>query len=72
MLADISLHKPITLAEAIAYEYIDLDDPKLGLSANTIQRMKSLFRPTTGDNESSLNLIRIKRSGEYLTDINLS
>ncbi|CAF3706455.1 unnamed protein product [Rotaria socialis] len=72
MLADISLHKPITLAEAIAYEYIDLDDPKLGLSTNTIQRMKSLFRPTTGDNESSLNLIRIKRSGEYLTDINLS
>ena len=31
MLADISPHKPITLAEAIAYEYIDLEDPKLGL-----------------------------------------
>ncbi|CAF1071080.1 unnamed protein product [Rotaria magnacalcarata] len=72
MLAAISLHKPITLAEAIAYEYIDLDDPKLGLSTDTTQRMKSLFRPTTVDDESSLNLIRIKRSGEYLTDINLS
>ncbi|CAF4036194.1 unnamed protein product, partial [Rotaria sp. Silwood1] len=27
MLADISPHRPITLAEAIAYEYIHLDDP---------------------------------------------
>ncbi|CAF0820843.1 unnamed protein product [Rotaria sordida] len=72
MLADISPHKPITLAEAIAYEYIDLDDPKLGLSNDTIQRMKNLFRPLLYDDESTLNLIRIKRSGQYLTDFNLS
>ncbi|CAF3864826.1 unnamed protein product [Rotaria sp. Silwood2] len=71
-LADISPHKPITLAEAIAYEYIHLDDPKLGLSNDTIQRMKNLFRPLSfGDDESTLNLIRIKRSGQYLTDFNL-
>ncbi|CAF0923551.1 unnamed protein product [Rotaria sordida] len=72
MLADISPHKPITLAEAIAYGYIDLDDPKLGLSNDTIQRMKNLFRPLLYDDESTLNLIRIKRSGQYLTDFNLS
>ncbi|UJR10546.1 hypothetical protein I4U23_014746 [Adineta vaga] len=70
MLADISQHKPITLAEAIAYEYIDLEDPKLGLSNETIQRIKNLFHPLS--DESTSNLIRVKRSGEYLTDINLA
>jgi len=70
MLADISQHKPITLAEAIAYEYIDIEDPKLGLSSETIQRIKNLFHPLS--DESILNLIRVKRSGEYLTDINLA
>ncbi|CAF4484805.1 unnamed protein product [Rotaria sp. Silwood1] len=72
MLADISPHRPITLAEAIAYEYIHLDDPKLGLSNDTIQRMKNLFRPLSYDDESTWNLIRIKRSGQYLTDFNLA
>lgn len=71
MLADISLHKPMTLAEAIAYEYLDLEDPKLGLSNDTIQRIKSLFRRSSPDDESTLNLIRIQRSGQYLTDFNL-
>jgi len=70
MLADISQHKPITLAEAIAYQYIDIEDPKLGLANDTIQRIKNLFRPLS--DESTSNLIRIKRSGEYLTDVNLS
>ncbi len=70
MLADISQHKPITLAEAIAYQYLDIEDPKLGLSNETIQRIKNLFRPLIDQNLS--NLIRIKRSGEYLTDVNLS
>jgi hypothetical protein len=69
MLADISQHKPITLAEAIAYQYIDIEDPKLGLSHDAIQRIKNLFRPLS--DESVSNLIRIKRSGEYVTDINL-
>jgi hypothetical protein len=72
VLSDISPDKPITLAEAIAYQYIDLEDPKLGLSNDTIQRIKSLFRPLTLDDESSLNLIRIKRSGQYLTDLNVA
>lgn len=71
MLADISPHKPITLAEAIAYDYFDLDDPKLGLSNDTTQRMKNLFRPLSRDDDSTLNLIRIKRSGQHLTDFNL-
>jgi len=70
MLADISQHKPITLAEAIAYQYIDLEDPKLGLSNDTIQRIKNLFHPLS--DESLSNLIRVKRSGKYLTDVNLS
>ncbi|CAF1501450.1 unnamed protein product [Adineta ricciae] len=70
MLADISQHKPITLAEAIAYEYIDLEDPKLGLSNDAVQRIKSLFHPLSDDSIS--NLIRVKRSGEYITDINLA
>ena len=72
MLADISQHKPITLAEAIAYQYFDLEDPKLGLSNDTIQRMKNLFRPLSLDDDTTLNSIRIKRSGEYLADFNLS
>ena len=70
MLADISSHKPITLAEAIAYEYLDIEDPKLGLSNEIIQSMKHLFRPSSDSNVS--NAIRIKRSGEYLTDLDLS
>jgi len=70
MLGDISQHKPITLAEAIAYQYIDIEDPKLGLSNDTIQCIKNLFHPLSDDSTS--NLIRIKRSGEYLSDINLS
>jgi hypothetical protein len=73
VLTDISLHKPITLAEAIAYQYIDLEDPKLGFSNDTIQRIKNLFRPLTlNDDESTLNLIRIKRAGQYLADFNLA
>jgi hypothetical protein len=71
LLSDISPHKPITLAEAIAYQYIDLEDPKLGLSNDIIQRIKSLFRPLSLDDESTLNLIRIKRAGQYLADFNL-
>jgi hypothetical protein len=71
VLADISPHKPITLAEAIAYQYIDLEDPKLGLTNDTIQRIKNLFRPLSLEDESTLNLIRIKRAGQYLTDFNL-
>jgi hypothetical protein len=70
MLGDISPHKPTTLAEAIAYQYIDLEDPKLGLSNETIQRLKNLFRPLS--DPSTSNVIRVKRSGEYLTDVNLS
>jgi hypothetical protein len=70
MLADVSQHKPITLAEAIAYQYLDIEDPKLGLSNEIIQRIKNLFQPLTDQNLS--NLIRVKRSGEYLTDVNLS
>jgi hypothetical protein len=72
MLAEISPHKPITLAEAIAYDYIDLEDPKLGLSNDTTQRIKNLFRPLSLDDESTLNLIRIKRSGQYIADFNLA
>jgi len=71
-LTDISPHKPITLAEAIAYQYIDLEDPKLGLSNDTIQRIKNLFRPLSLDDESTLNLIRIKRAGQYLADLNIA
>jgi hypothetical protein len=71
-LTDISPHKPITLAEAIAYQYIDLEDPKLGLSNDTIQRIKNLFRPLSLEDESALNLIRIKRAGRYLADFNLA
>ena len=71
VLADISTHKPITLAEAIAYQYIDLEDPKLGLSNDTAQRIKNLFRPLPSDDESALNSIRIKRAGQYLADFNL-
>ena len=70
MLADVSQHRPITLAEAIAYHYIDVEDPKLGLANDTVQRIKNLFRPVA--DESTLNLIRVKRSGEYLTDVNLA
>ncbi|CAF2544234.1 unnamed protein product [Rotaria sp. Silwood2] len=70
MLADIPQHKPITLAEAIAYEYIDIEDPKLGLSNDTIQYIKHLFHPLS--DQSISNLIRVQRSGEYLTDINLA
>ncbi|CAF0958978.1 unnamed protein product [Rotaria sordida] len=70
MLADVPQHKPITLPEAIAYEYIDIEDPKLGLSNDIIQYIKHLFRPLS--DQSTSNLIRIKRSGEYLTDINLT
>ena len=72
MLADISSHKPITLAEAIAYQYIDLDNPKLGLSNDTIQCMKNLFRPLSFDDESAFNLIRISHRGQYLIDFHLS
>ncbi len=72
MLGDISPHKPTTLAEAIAYQYIDLEDPKLGLSNDIIQRIKNLFRPLSLDDESTLNLIRIKRAGQYLTDFNVA
>ncbi|CAF2111151.1 unnamed protein product [Rotaria magnacalcarata] len=70
MLADLSPHKPITLAEAIAYQYIDIEDPKLGLSNDIIQHIKHLFRPLS--DQSVSNLIRVQRSGEYLTDINLA
>ncbi|CAF3379296.1 unnamed protein product [Rotaria sp. Silwood1] len=70
MLAEIPQHKPVTLAEAIAYEYIDIEDPKLGLSNDTIQYIKNLFRPLS--DQSASNLIRIQRSGKYLTDINLA
>ena len=70
MLADVSQHKPITLAEAIAYQYIDIEDPKLGLDADTIDRLKKLFRPLSDENSS--NVIRVKRAGEYLTDVNLA
>ena len=70
-LGDISTHKPITLAEAIAYQYIDLEDPKLGLSNDTVQRIKNLFRPLSSEDESTLNSIRIKRAGQYLADFNL-
>ncbi|CAF3400959.1 unnamed protein product [Rotaria socialis] len=70
MLADLSPHKPITLAEAIAYQYIDVEDPKLGLSNDIIQHIKHLFRPLS--DQSVSNLIRVQRSGEYLTDINLA
>jgi hypothetical protein len=72
MLAKVSQDKPITLAEAIAYEYIDLEDPKLGLDNDTLRCMKNLFRPLSLEDESALNLIRIKRSGKYLTDFNLA
>ncbi|UJR35322.1 hypothetical protein I4U23_028083 [Adineta vaga] len=71
-LGKISLDKPITLAEAIAYQYLDLDDPKLGLSPDTIERIKHLFRPLSKDDESTLNLIRINRAGQYLADFNLA
>jgi hypothetical protein len=71
MLANISSDKPITLAEAIAYQHIDLEDPKLGLSNDTTQRIKNLFRPLSSGDETTSNLIRIKRSGEYLTDVNV-
>jgi hypothetical protein len=71
-LTDLSPHKRITLAEAIAYQYIDLEDPKLGLSNDIIQRIKNLFRPLSLDDESTLNLIRIKRAGQYLTDFNVA
>lgn len=71
VLADISTHKPITLAEAIAYQYIDLEDPKLGLANDTAQRIKNLFRPLPSEDESALNSIRIKRAGQYLADFNL-
>ncbi|CAF3551891.1 unnamed protein product [Adineta steineri] len=71
-LADISPHKPITLAEAIAYQYIDLENPKLGLSNDTIERIKHLFRPLSKEDESTLNLIRINRAGQYLADFNLA
>ena len=70
MLANISQHKPITLAEAIAYQYIDIEDPKLGLSNDIIQFIKHLFRPLSDQTLS--NLIRIHRSGEYMTEINLA
>ena len=70
MLADISPHKPITLAEAIAYQHLDIEDPKLGISNEMIQRLKNLFRPLSDSNVS--NSIRIKRSGEYVTDLDLS
>jgi hypothetical protein len=72
MLANISQDKPITLAEAIAYEYIDLEDPKLCFANDTIRCIKSLFRPTPLEDETTLNLIRIKRSGKHLTDFNLA
>lgn len=72
MLANISQDKPITLAEAIAYQYIDLDDPKLALPTETIQSLKNLFRPMSLDDESALNVIRVKRSGQPLTDFNLA
>jgi len=71
-LAEISPHKPITLAEAIAYQYIDLEDPKLGLTNDTVQRIKNLFRPLSFDDEATLNLIRIKRAGQYLADFSLA
>jgi hypothetical protein len=71
-LADISSHKRITLAEAIAYQYIDLEDAKLALSPDIIERMKHLFRPLPTDDESTLNLIRIKRAGQYLGDLNIA
>ncbi|CAF1620683.1 unnamed protein product [Adineta ricciae] len=71
-LAEISPHKPITLAEAIAYQYLDLDNPKLGLSTDTIERIRHLFRPLSKDDESTLNLIRINRAGQYLADFNLA
>ena len=70
MLADISPHKPITLAEAIAYQHLDIEDPKLGISNEMIQRLKNLFRPLSDSNVS--NSIRIKCSGEYVTDLDLS
>ena len=72
MLANISQDKPITLAEAIAYQYIDLEDPKLGLSNDTIDCIKKLFRPLTNEDESTLNLIRIIRGGKPFSDFNLS
>ena len=70
MLGDVSQHKPMTLAEAIAYQYIDIEDPKLALDSDTVQRLKNLFRPLA--DESSSNVIRVKRAGEYLTDVNLA
>ena len=71
MLTDFSQHKPITLAEAIAYRYIDIEDPKLGLSYDTVQRVKNLFRPITNE-ENLVNFIRIQRSGKYFNEINLA
>lgn len=70
ILAELSQHKPITLAEAIAYQYIDIEDPKLGLSNDVIQSIKHLFRPLS--DQSVSNLIRVQRSGEHLLDINLA
>ena len=70
MLANAAQDRPVTLAEAIAYQYIDIKDPKLGLSNDIVQRMQNLFRPVA--DESTLNLIRVKRAGEYLTDVNLA
>lgn len=72
LLAEISQDKPLTLAEAIAYRYIDLEDPKLALQSETIQSMKNLFRPTSIDDDKALNIIRIKRSGEPYADFNLA
>ena len=72
MFANISQDKPITLAEAIAYQHIDLEDPKLGLSNDTIRCIKSLFRPLPSDDDSTLNLIRIKRAGQSFGDFNLA
>jgi len=72
ILGEISQDKPLTLAEAIAYDYIDLEDPKLALQSETIRSIKNLFRPTTFDDEKFLNRIRVKRSGEIFTDFNLT
>lgn len=72
ILGEISQDKPLTLAEAIAYDYIDLEDPKLALQSETIRSIKNLFRPTTFDDEKFFNRIRVKRSGEIFTDFNLT
>ncbi|CAF0835651.1 unnamed protein product [Didymodactylos carnosus] len=74
-------NKSITLAEAVAYDYLDLNDfdvvHSLGLQLDVADKMKKVFLPI---NESDIkyghdykhNIVKVQRSGETIAELDLA